>query len=979
MKINWLFFRRLLLLFCVLSALWTNAQEEPSGHDLRVAESIGPGIPVSLEVLLRYNPDLYEGYRLKITFPDKLYQNNLNVTGGTQDVLLFNRIHDNNNRSVTFDIEFLVSSDKDWPEINIPIQGFLRPNNSGSCEPYYGSIVYEISATEIKDNAPASFSAQTSVTLNGTGGNTIQPSINPLSFNQGSETLPVFYDITLNNIHIINTLQTTISFDSEELEFITAVNMIGNSNNTTHGMQHAGVIATTTTGGLVSFSFEVNGLPAYTFRVYFKPKVMTISEPIEVDVREVAEGRPIEETIDCIHYKREATRTDNANRTIGYLLENISYQPNLTTPYFPSTTLLCPEVCSASSSTYVIFEVNGHYTTVNTTRNLEIKPHSSAKVSSLQFYEHFFGQLDNIQLEYKVCGAEESVNTTLTGQTFAFESGGVYLEYLYIKNIPIDAGTARDIRLNYSHTTTASSCGGVNIFYYGFAGPDLSYRSMNSPSCNQSKRIWDAYYTLSSSSSIAAKSVFEAEEDALVQIRLEITSTTLPGTYVFEDIAYTLSDKMYFTGEPLLFSYNATYSNFKSAGDFMNGNSDVLALTARIDPENNEKMLIEHIAIDKSCSNGINNLYILARVRTKAKIPETDQGYRSTVQKNDNQLSLSTLTLWNTVVGSFNFSVDAKLSCSQTLLRSDSDVRPGDLLTLYYIMGNSGSAKLKNLRYQVGTLQFGELGIAPESTGVLYQVDENNAFEELNASYPIHLNTETEITNELLGYHQFIVAARYKIPTDPAFLDKTFTVNLSSYGYSKQNIQTSTHAASISLTVRKEAPLICVPVSCSECVTSFSPLPGEEYQLSAWIKEDYKDKVPATYRHSGVRIIFDDEPATAVIYRPSGPIIDGWQRVDTTFAIPLGAASISIGLVNEKTIGDAYFDDIRIHPFRSNMKSFVYDPSTRRLVAELDENNYATRYEYDDEGILIRVKKETERGVMTIKETRTNQSKIHTD
>jgi len=58
------------------------------------------------------------------------------------------------------------------------------------------------------------------------------------------------------------------------------------------------------------------------------------------------------------------------------------------------------------------------------------------------------------------------------------------------------------------------------------------------------------------------------------------------------------------------------------------------------------------------------------------------------------------------------------------------------------------------------------------------------------------------------------------------------------------------------------------------------------------------------------------------------------------------------------------------------MKSFVYNPSTQKLVAELDENNFATLYEYDDEGILIRVKKETERGVMTIKETRSNQSKI---
>ena len=52
------------------------------------------------------------------------------------------------------------------------------------------------------------------------------------------------------------------------------------------------------------------------------------------------------------------------------------------------------------------------------------------------------------------------------------------------------------------------------------------------------------------------------------------------------------------------------------------------------------------------------------------------------------------------------------------------------------------------------------------------------------------------------------------------------------------------------------------------------------------------------------------------------------------------------------------------------MKSFVYDQKTQRLMAELDENNYSTFYEYDLEGGLIRIKKETERGVFTIQETR---------
>jgi hypothetical protein len=70
-----------------------------------------------------------------------------------------------------------------------------------------------------------------------------------------------------------------------------------------------------------------------------------------------------------------------------------------------------------------------------------------------------------------------------------------------------------------------------------------------------------------------------------------------------------------------------------------------------------------------------------------------------------------------------------------------------------------------------------------------------------------------------------------------------------------------------------------------------------------------------------------------------------------------------------------YIDDIRLHPFDGQMKSFVYDPSSQRLMAELDENNFGAFYEYDDEGTLIRVKKETERGIMTIKETRSGYRK----
>jgi hypothetical protein len=94
--------------------------------------------------------------------------------------------------------------------------------------------------------------------------------------------------------------------------------------------------------------------------------------------------------------------------------------------------------------------------------------------------------------------------------------------------------------------------------------------------------------------------------------------------------------------------------------------------------------------------------------------------------------------------------------------------------------------------------------------------------------------------------------------------------------------------------------------------------------------------------------------------------------------VPDNATSMEIKLL---ATGDAdvYWDDIRIHPFNSNMKSFVYDPVTLRLMADQDENNYSSFYEYDDDGTFIRVKKETERGVKTISETRSSLQKKITE
>lgn len=176
------------------------------------------------------------------------------------------------------------------------------------------------------------------------------------------------------------------------------------------------------------------------------------------------------------------------------------------------------------------------------------------------------------------------------------------------------------------------------------------------------------------------------------------------------------------------------------------------------------------------------------------------------------------------------------------------------------------------------------------------------------------------------------------------------------------------------------------PYDCDVCQSNFAPKEGQTYIVSAWVHEDRSgNRYPVSYTYPEIRIIFyqgKDQLVRRI--RPSGKykMIDGWQKIEGTFRVPnvnksgLNAAEMEIELYNPSSNPyPTYFDDLRVHPYKSNMKSFVYDKNDLKLVSELDENNYATYYEYDEEGQMVRVKRETERGVITISETRSNVKK----
>ncbi len=149
----------------------------------------------------------------------------------------------------------------------------------------------------------------------------------------------------------------------------------------------------------------------------------------------------------------------------------------------------------------------------------------------------------------------------------------------------------------------------------------------------------------------------------------------------------------------------------------------------------------------------------------------------------------------------------------------------------------------------------------------------------------------------------------------------------------------------------------------------FSPLSavnlwGKEYILSYWVKQ--------TVLANDYNACQINANGFTILETRRSPVIDGWQRHEFRYMIPNSYAGTVVFDITNNSGGPVYFDDIRMHPSSSTMKSYVYDPVSLRFVAELDENNYATFYEYDDQGKLVRIKKETEKGIMTAVD-----SKIH--
>ena len=77
-------------------------------------------------------------------------------------------------------------------------------------------------------------------------------------------------------------------------------------------------------------------------------------------------------------------------------------------------------------------------------------------------------------------------------------------------------------------------------------------------------------------------------------------------------------------------------------------------------------------------------------------------------------------------------------------------------------------------------------------------------------------------------------------------------------------------------------------------------------------------------------------------------------------------------IVNGIISNEIYLDDVRLQPSNSQLIGYVYDPTTFKLLSQFDDQHFASNYQYNQEGKLVRIIRETERGLKTIKETHYN-------
>ncbi len=153
----------------------------------------------------------------------------------------------------------------------------------------------------------------------------------------------------------------------------------------------------------------------------------------------------------------------------------------------------------------------------------------------------------------------------------------------------------------------------------------------------------------------------------------------------------------------------------------------------------------------------------------------------------------------------------------------------------------------------------------------------------------------------------------------------------------------------------------------------FTPKTDKKYVLSFWTKFSDRNNMPFNPPPTKVQVLSGNTVLKTFTVDPMASMIDGWYKVEGEFEMPTSASKFKLRLFTVED-DDVLLDDLRIQPFNSSMKTYVYDPKDYSLQAILNDHNYFVEFIYDSEGGLIQKNVETDRGKKTISINRSNIS-----
>lgn len=149
---------------------------------------------------------------------------------------------------------------------------------------------------------------------------------------------------------------------------------------------------------------------------------------------------------------------------------------------------------------------------------------------------------------------------------------------------------------------------------------------------------------------------------------------------------------------------------------------------------------------------------------------------------------------------------------------------------------------------------------------------------------------------------------------------------------------------------------------------------GRTYVAKVWVHKLSPPTAALSIQINGTTTGAYSDTKTVMRNNPANVTVGDWVLMSVELEVPANfntgtTHNMLLSLSNNGSAGKAYFDDLAFHPKDAVMTGNVYNEKTGALVAQLDNDNFATFYTYDNAMRLTSTSKEYSGGIRKVTES----------